>query len=1631
MSSYTYTDISVGFFTKAAEVFKVYSDKITFKVLDVEKAPAAQGYEPYSHDIIVASNVLHATGSLQKTLDHTRQLLKPGGYLMLLEITNNDPIRFSTMMGGLPGWWLGVDDGRKYAPTATPGEWHLALRKAGFGGIDAITPKFDGPAWPFSIIAAQAVDNQVLFLRRPLSSPSPSIFIESLVILGTRNLESARIAEEVADSLERFCGKTTILSGLPTEAEALALDPTSTFINLVDLDSPIFKAITAEKIEGLKRLFELAKHVLWITQGALAEEPYHMASVTFSRSIKNEATHISLNHLDVSDLDDNVSKVIAEQLLRQCALEEWDHQQLLWSKEPETFLDRGKLMVPRLLHNVEQNARLNSSRRVITKTVPISRSNFSISQNAASPPFLVEDVLPMANKVEQRLVRVETSSLMAFRVASDEFLFLAIGNDIAAGHTIVALSTTNSCTTAPIATIPADINDVNPSAGDLLIAITSELLAVSLVQYLPPESSILVYLWGKDHFLAPALSRRAAAKAIRVTFSCDADRNDDVRCSSWIRLSARAPKHIVRRMLLPVKPTHFLDLTAHSRVHPSDLSLSIAQTLSSSCKLIDPSDFFQRQALLPLSFDREALVGRLEDVIAGARTSMVSITQERVHDMVLELNQIHDWSMSNYPTSVIHWPVDGEVRVEVCQLDARSLFSNNKTYVLFGLTGQIGQSLCEWMISNGAGCVCLTSRRPNIDQRWLESFQGTKATVKVFPMDVTDTNSLDSVIKTIRATCPPIAGVATGAMVLSDALFAGMSFDAMREVLRPKIEGSYNLDQAFHNVDLDFFVLFSSGACVIGNPGQANYAAANGYLNGLARQRRRRGLAASTLDIGLVAGIGYVETASHHVVDQLGKHGMTVLSESDFRQAFAETIQAGYVNPKDKETIPDAVVTTGIRTVTDDETNVTWYNNPVFSHCTIKAKSADPRAEDQTRNKATALPIAEQLRRATTKEEAFELLKGKVSKKYAFENQLSDTNEKQLESLSAKLRVILQTTDQEIDHDAPLVELGIDSLVAVEVRSWFLKELKVDIPVLKVVGGASLAEICEQAMKKMPKELLAEIGTGDVASQKSFTVPSHSQPLPPHKPRSPDIDSSCLSEYDSTPSHVDTPDSSVKQMSWKSVPHKYITDSTKPNTVSTCHVSPATESPSRTFLKSEPISLGQSRFWFLRLLVEDQTTFNVTFYYRMTGNLRVGDLERAIRVVTARHEALRTCFIGDKNEADQASQSILASSPIRLERRRINSVEEVEAEYTRLRAHEFDLASGNLLRVVLLTLSPSSHYLLVNYHHIIMDGVSFQVLISDLEKVYNGQALGTPPQQYPDFSVAQRQALENGEMNDELRYWQGVFPAGEQPPILPLLPMARTSSRVAMTHYEVHQVDTRLEPALLARIKSVSKARRCTPFHFFLASFKAMLFSFIDAQDLTIGIADANRNDSDVMSSIGFFLNLLTLRFHRQSDQHFADAIVEARNTAYAVLENSRLPFDVLLKELNVTRSSSYSPFFQTFFDYRQTSREMQTWCNCQFDLQEAHPGRTAYDISLDVMDNTTDAHVVLRVQKGIYDLTAANLLLETYMHFINVLSKDVSLPLKDTPLFSEKQLAPAVEIGRGEHNFFPSCQTCGLTFAR
>lgn len=608
---------------------------------------------------------------------------------------------------------------------------------------------------------------------------------------------------------------------------------------------------------------------------------------------------------------------------------------------------------------------------------------------------------------------------------------------------------------------------------------------------------------------------------------------------------------------------------------------------------------------------------------------------------------------------------------------------------------------------------------------------------------------------------------------------------------------------------------------------------------------------------------------------------------------------------------------------------------------------------------------------------------------------------------AAKLAMISQLAEGEVGHNVPLVELGIDSLVAVEVRSWFLKELKTDMPVLKVLGGGSVTDLCEQALEKIPKDLLPSIGAESSTKAKT----GDPKPLGPESTAKPITSSESersgmSSEGTSSGSHTppDTPATQLSQ-SPSTLDLGMDTGKTVSQTVDM--------EPRPAYVRSEVISFAQSRFWFLRLLIEDQTTYNISICCRVTGNLRVGDLERAVRLVGSRHESLRTCFIGDDKEADLAYQKVLPNSTIRLDRKEIKSIEDIKPEYEAMKVVPYDIASGNLMRLVLLTLSPTENYLLVGYHHILMDGVGFQAFLSDLEKAYQRKSLGGPPAQLPDISKIQRDHYENGSMDDEISYWRNEFPDGS--PVLPLLPMSKVSSRMPMKSFDVHQVEYWPKPELIARVKEMSRTLRSTTFHFYLAVFRAMLFRFTDAQDLTIGIADANRNGKDDMGIVGLLLNLLTLRFKSEPNQKFSDCVAEARDKAYGALTNSRVPFDVLLKELNVPRSSSYSPLFQAFFDYRQGQQEKRPFGNTDLQFIELHPGRTAYDMVLDVTESPEGVVILFRTQTNLYDMAATESLLDAYVNLLEAFSSDTSLAIEKPPLFSNEAGIHALSVGRGK----------------
>lgn len=178
-----------------------------------------------------------------------------------------------------------------------------------------------------------------------------------------------------------------------------------------------------------------------------------------------------------------------------------------------------------------------------------------------------------------------------------------------------------------------------------------------------------------------------------------------------------------------------------------------------------------------------------------------------------------------------------------------------------------------------------------MEEQWMRDHHMKGVRIQILPCDVTDKKALVAIHRTIVESFPPIAGVLNGAMVLRDSSVRNMQFEQVTDVIRPKVLGSQHLDEIFFDVNLDFFVLLSSISCVIGNVGQANYAAANMGMVGVAAKRRKRGLNSIAVNVGAIIGVGYITQSDSQLDQTVAKMAMMRLSDDDFHRIFAEATE--------------------------------------------------------------------------------------------------------------------------------------------------------------------------------------------------------------------------------------------------------------------------------------------------------------------------------------------------------------------------------------------------------------------------------------------------------------------------------------------------------------------------------------------------------------------------------------------------------------------------------------------------------------------------------------------------------------------------------------------------------------------
>jgi len=352
------------------------------------------------------------------------------------------------------------------------------------------------------------------------------------------------------------------------------------------------------------------------------------------------------------------------------------------------------------------------------------------------------------------------------------------------------------------------------------------------------------------------------------------------------------------------------------------------------------------------------------------------------------------------------------------------------TYLVTGGTRGFGLATACWLVRKGARHLVLLSRRGATDQEGAASLAALRAEgvqVHTVACDVSDRTALDAVLQKLRAELPPLRGIVHAAMVIDDGLVRSLDAERIRKVLAPKVLGARHLDALTRDDPLEFLVFYSSATTLFGNPGQASYVAANRYLEVLAAQRRAAGLPALAVCWGAIDDVGYlarhtdIKTALQSrmggaalnsgealdVLEQLLMHNLSGLGVMDLDWAALRRFLPGALSPK-------------------------------FQELGRHAEEVGADAEGQ-----------EQLQRWLEELDDAELAAALAG------------------LLKQEIGEILHIAPERIADDRSLYDLGMDSLMGIELVSAVEVRFGVSLPIMALSEGPTVGRLVERIVRQL------------------------------------------------------------------------------------------------------------------------------------------------------------------------------------------------------------------------------------------------------------------------------------------------------------------------------------------------------------------------------------------------------------------------------------------------------------------------------------------------------------------------------------------------------------------------------------
>ncbi|PGH23855.1 hypothetical protein AJ80_02103 [Polytolypa hystricis UAMH7299] len=1077
-TQYDYTDISPAFFEKAQERYADY-DKVGFKVFDIEKDPETQGLEPGSYDVIIAGSVLHTASNISLALKNIRKLLKPDGKFVFYELTHLDNLRSGFVFGLLPGWWSSSEDYRRWGPCINEEKWNEVLIENGFTGIDISLPDYlDEFCRQSSVMVTTA--------KAELKA-DPNGF-EVIMVGDTYSEIQNGVASRLRDELGPMA---TLDQSIITVQEAAATPSTdAVYIFISEIDKPLLLTIDDPTYSSLHVLLTTARTIFWVT-GNPTEHPEYGIIHGLARTIANENNSVKFTTVAIEDPttspEQHASHIVG--VLKQALATSVD------DCEPEYVERAGKLEISRLIESCDLNEDIHS--RLIPqqmKTQPFGDCA-SLKLNVGAPglldePKFVEDA-EHGEPLGQGQVEIKVE---AIGLGFDDYLVATgrgnrdtIGNECAGSVTrvgegvslipgdrvaacalntvktyvrtswqqVVKIPDTLSYTEAAI--FPADftiawhslveiarirnsdtvlIHSGAGGAGQAAIQIAQHHGAEVFVTVGSAEERTIVtdkYSIPVDHVFSNK-SNVFAENVKRVTKGVGVDvvlnsLSGDLRIASW---ECVAPFGRI------------IDIGRQDTLPRGQLqAVPFAQNIT-----------FSTVDLLSMVTDRPSMIQNslraVMDLVAEAKFCPAEPLQTcRLPELGPTLKSMQNGSSSG--RLVLEIKEDDPV---LTFLDTKQTYNFRKdvSYVISGGLGGIGRVIARWMVEKGARNLILLSRsgaKSEAAKSLVADLEKIGAVVATPKCDITEEIEVQAALAECAKVMPEIKGSITCSMVLQDSTFENMTFETWSAAVRPKAQGSWNLHRSLPQ-DLDFFVMLSSIAGIIGAGAQGNYAAGNTYQDALLRHRLSRGQKAASIDLGVMLDVGIL-TENKELLERPHTYNIFKPVTEEELLALMDKFcdpSCDLLTPVRGQPVVGIDVPNGFRDqgVGGDY----WRNKPLFRQLFMMSTAGTSSAIEGSE----IVDYVTQFVNAKTLKEA-----GAV---------VSD-------ALQKKLSKSLSVPVEEIDPSKQMNSYGVDSLVAVDLRNWFLREWNTDIAIFDILGGATVSTIGLVVAGKSPHRLTTQV----------------------------------------------------------------------------------------------------------------------------------------------------------------------------------------------------------------------------------------------------------------------------------------------------------------------------------------------------------------------------------------------------------------------------------------------------------------------------------------------------------------------------------------------------------------------------